>query len=242
MKNEKRNILIGAFFALAVSGLAATSSRADTVIFSGFDLVSTQAGGFDQFTLPSFDTSLGSLTAVKVSFISALTLHVDVQNNTASALETGFLAHASDVITGPGGLLGNSEIASAATTIPSQFTAHVGDPPSSQSFSTASFTGVDHFFVDPSNFANYETVGQGTVIFNHSVGADASLLDLNTGAETSIPNVIVSANSQAGDQVSVRYDFLASAPVPEPTTWTLMIGGFGLGGAALRKRRAAIAV
>ena len=27
--------------------------------------------------------------------------------------------------------------------------------------------------------------------------------------------------------------------VPEPTTWALMLGGFGLAGAALRRRRAA---
>jgi hypothetical protein len=30
--------------------------------------------------------------------------------------------------------------------------------------------------------------------------------------------------------------------VPEPTTWALMIGGFGLAGAALRRRRAVAAV
>lgn len=32
-----------------------------------------------------------------------------------------------------------------------------------------------------------------------------------------------------------------SGAVPEPTTWALMLGGFGLAGAALRRRRAAIA-
>ena len=33
----------------------------------------------------------------------------------------------------------------------------------------------------------------------------------------------------------------AIAAIPEPTTWALMIGGFGLAGAALRRRRGAIA-
>lgn len=32
-----------------------------------------------------------------------------------------------------------------------------------------------------------------------------------------------------------------SAPAPEPGTWALMIGGFGLAGAALRRRRATVA-
>jgi hypothetical protein len=31
----------------------------------------------------------------------------------------------------------------------------------------------------------------------------------------------------------------SSGPVPEPATWALMIGGFGLAGAALRRRRTA---
>jgi hypothetical protein len=34
---------------------------------------------------------------------------------------------------------------------------------------------------------------------------------------------------------------ILGAAVPEPTTWALMIGGFGLAGAALRRRRAVVA-
>jgi len=38
------------------------------------------------------------------------------------------------------------------------------------------------------------------------------------------------------DKVSI-----VSAPVPEPATWALMISGFGMAGATLRRRRAALA-
>ena len=37
------------------------------------------------------------------------------------------------------------------------------------------------------------------------------------------------------------HDYATSAAIPEPATWGLMIGGFGLAGAALRRRRAVAA-
>ncbi len=36
-----------------------------------------------------------------------------------------------------------------------------------------------------------------------------------------------------------RLDSISVAAVPEPATWALMISGFGLAGASLRRRRAA---
>lgn len=38
-----------------------------------------------------------------------------------------------------------------------------------------------------------------------------------------------------------RLDSITLAPVPEPASWALMIAGFGLSGAALRRRRTALA-
>jgi len=39
----------------------------------------------------------------------------------------------------------------------------------------------------------------------------------------------------------VEYSLSANAGVPEPASWALMIGGFGLAGAALRRRRSMVA-
>jgi hypothetical protein len=48
-------------------------------------------------------------------------------------------------------------------------------------------------------------------------------------------------NSNFGGENIGAFDILGGA-VPEPATWAMMIGGFGLAGAALRRRRGAIAV
>ncbi|WP_293907435.1 PEPxxWA-CTERM sorting domain-containing protein [Phenylobacterium sp.] len=53
----------------------------------------------------------------------------------------------------------------------------------------------------------------------------------------------ISISNNAG--VSADFDNIVATPfggaVPEPSTWALTIGGFGLAGATLRRRRAAIA-
>lgn len=51
----------------------------------------------------------------------------------------------------------------------------------------------------------------------------------------------VTFGSNATASVTITVDKVATAAVPEPATWALMIGGFGVAGAALRRRRMAIA-
>lgn len=43
------------------------------------------------------------------------------------------------------------------------------------------------------------------------------------------------------DNVMLTYDGVRGGAVPEPSTWAMMIAGFGLAGATLRRRRTAIA-
>jgi hypothetical protein len=56
---------------------------------------------------------------------------------------------------------------------------------------------------------------------------------------TSIGNVILQAHN-AGTDYSVHWDNL-TAGVPEPATWAMMIAGFGLTGATLRRRQRKLA-
>jgi len=60
-----------------------------------------------------------------------------------------------------------------------------------------------------------------------------------TGSPTTITLAAVTGGNGGVffDKISVD----GAAGVPEPATWSLMIGGFGLVGAALRRRRAAVA-
>lgn len=76
-------------------------------------------------------------------------------------------------------------------------------------------------------------------------------------AKFNIDNAQVLAETKAGPWNATRFlsrnaiekgftarfwsDVEANPPIPEPATWALMLTGFGLGGAALRRRRAVAA-
>ncbi|WP_293372370.1 PEPxxWA-CTERM sorting domain-containing protein [Phenylobacterium sp.] len=48
---------------------------------------------------------------------------------------------------------------------------------------------------------------------------------------------VINFGQETGNPSGLRVEFLNSSAAPEPTTWALMIGGFGLAGAALRRQR-----
>ena len=85
------------------------------------------------------------------------------------------------------------------------------------------FTAIDSLLTNPPGDAGVFNTLSGT--FNV---ATAGTLRLNIGSGTNFAG----GNDFAIDNISV------STVVPEPMTWTLMIGGFGFAGAMLRRRRA----
>ncbi|WP_293679014.1 PEPxxWA-CTERM sorting domain-containing protein [uncultured Phenylobacterium sp.] len=78
-------------------------------------------------------------------------------------------------------------------------------------------------------------LGTVNLIVIDSIGKD--LVEL-TGF-SGVTRLVISSTDFGG----VLYDDFTFTPnaVPEPSTWALMIGGFGLAGAALRRRRTATA-
>jgi len=75
-------------------------------------------------------------------------------------------------------------------------------------------------------------------MFTYTVGDQS--VSTNANGATSIGNVILQGhNTSDGVDYSVRWDNFNA--VPEPGTWALMILGFGLTGAAMRRRRVALA-
>lgn len=75
------------------------------------------------------------------------------------------------------------------------------------------------------------TTPGGTILFSG---------DLLFAAGDRFDFVVNNGGSYYNDSTGLSARF-STAGVPEPATWALMIGGFGLAGAALRRRRAAVA-
>jgi len=86
----------------------------------------------------------------------------------------------------------------------------------------ATYTTLNSLLTTPPSDAGVFTTLTGTFSI-----ATAGTLRLNIGSGTNFAG----GNDFAIDNISVT-------AVPEPMTWTLMIGGFGLAGAVLRRRRA----
>jgi len=62
-------------------------------------------------------------------------------------------------------------------------------------------------------------------------------LDGNLGYDPTATELTLSFNSTAGSPFSASATLASPPPVPEPTSWALMLGGFGLIGGVLRTTR-----
>lgn len=74
---------------------------------------------------------------------------------------------------------------------------------------------------------------------NFSLDTGGTGYNSNPGFGSSY-SAYVQDHSSAGDPRTINYAFLISGSVPEPASWALMIVGFGLTGAAMRRRNAAV--
>jgi hypothetical protein len=82
----------------------------------------------------------------------------------------------------------------------------------------------------------------GTIFnFNRDLGTGSNMFGFVGIDGQSIQNISITLNGGgAGDVRQIRLDEEATAAVPEPATWAMMLVGFGMMGAAMRYRRRSV--
>ncbi len=98
-------------------------------------------------------------------------------------------------------------------------------------FNTSGFVGAL-----TAKFNGFSLTASPSPLFVGGTRLSLSLLSLPVGTQT----LTISGNSLGGGFASIYAGALALSPVPEPASWILMIGGLGLAGASLRRRRVTV--
>ena len=116
----------------------------------------------------------------------------------------------------------NAFVAVRISTLPGAGTVDVG------------YIGSIGFFAGATQVANYN---DGTAFLGHKNVGAGEVFGINLHLITSDTAFQV-ADTPWATQIVVNAIGGTGAAVPEPASWALMIGGFGMAGAALRRRRA----
>lgn len=87
------------------------------------------------------------------------------------------------------------------------------------------------------NTAQFSSGSTASYAFTSSVITSLAVpVGFSLGLSSVTPNLHIANNTLAAFQASVSGTFSGSA-VPEPASWALMVGGFGMLGATMRRRR-----
>ena len=109
--------------------------------------------------------------------------------------------------------------------------------------SNAGFTAFSFYMGSPDDY-NHITVDGQTFSGSALMGIPIIPADGNQSVGRTVTYHLGSVQHDvtfSSTGVAFEFDNIAVAAVPEPATWGLMIGGFGLAGASLRRRRAVAA-
>ncbi|HEV3271706.1 MAG TPA: choice-of-anchor E domain-containing protein [Candidatus Methylacidiphilales bacterium] len=205
-------ITITSFYsALAVvlfSGVNSASAQ-DTETYT-YTEPSTQFPFTDTFTLPAFNTNLGTLQVVDLSVQADTTADVKIYNALPNAQAfTNAQASIATTVTDPdGNILSVTDLAEAPNAVAA---------PGLNDFPGIVGTGSQSVDISPSDFSAWEN-NQG-----HTVTLDLSAED-GTFSGNAPPGVFFGGVAVVDVSTTVTYTYA----VPEPSTWTLLLGGLGL--------------
>ncbi|NIJ08908.1 hypothetical protein FHS31_002532 [Sphingomonas vulcanisoli] len=221
MKLFARSALVAATMLAPVSMAAAATTITQTSNFGPTKTETSFTG-----SLAGFDSSLGTLTNVLITYTFGFNSSGTV-TNTAQQAQT-FTA---------------KEDVDGALTLSGSYSATGDlDPGVSQKYTNLG-AGQSAAF-GPFSFA---TTAQSTTFSFSSLTDDLSSFvnALNYQVDTQTGqgftggggNTSASLNTTAQGTVSIAYTYDVAAAVPEPASWAMMVGGFGMLGGALRRKR-----
>lgn len=225
-----RTLLLG--LSCSAFAMGASCAHAATIVQTAL-ASSAPHGGIVIGTFNGFDPLLGALTNVSL----------DVQYTTRIGVSTNYI--------GPGSTRYTlnytvDNLRNAVTLTPSS----IGSPLGGATFTSTeprTVTGSirampgdyvlpdivwqDHYQIDPSLIPNF--VGSGTLLASGSQSyAMSGLIDPVPGfSSVSSPSAFLS------DSLTLTYTYAPADAVPEPASWAMMVGGFGIVGGMLRARR-----
>jgi PEP-CTERM motif len=205
----------------------AAPAHATEFITQTINVAPTAAPDTDVISFAQFDSSLGTLESITLSFASSLIANGSVTNGSNASHTYTINGDSSASLTGHGfnftQLLASGPI--AAGSIGAHATKALAPISGSNNGSSTLLTGFDDF------------LGTGTIDFTFA----------STKTFTITPNAgTLSLLAQVGGAATLTYNYsLPVVPptndVPEPSSWALMLIGFGGMGAMMRRRRTSVA-
>jgi hypothetical protein len=111
--------------------------------------------------------------------------------------------------------------------------------------STPDLRAISFYWGSIDAFNSVDVLGAGGVTLKTVNGADISAANGNQTLPetnrrvvfTADPGEVITGLRFKSTGVAFEFDSIAAAAVPEPASWAMMVAGFGLVGAASRKRR-----
>ena len=217
-----RSILLSAFAGLAcvAQPAAAVSTLSQTVA-----IPLTDAGDSSSLSFAKFDTNLGSLTGVSLRFNATSYTELDIANNTNSFRLWQITPSSTATLSGNGFNLSATD--SDHTSLILLWPRFGPGSPRTSSF------GFNGQYADSDSLSTGfgAFTGPGSVAFTFSA--------LNQWAVVGSGGPHGFSKDAYKGEATIEYSYDGVEILPEPQSWAMLIAGFGLVGASLRRRRAA---